>query len=52
MRSLGIPRLGGDDNIKMDLHEVGWGFGNRMELTQHKDKLKALVSTIKNFRVP
>jgi hypothetical protein len=41
-----------EDNIKMDLHEVGGGCGDWMELAQDRDRWRALVSTVMNFRVP
>jgi hypothetical protein len=41
-----------EDNIKMDLQEVGWCCGDWMELAQDRDRWRALVSTIKNFRGP
>ena len=41
-----------EDNIKMDLQEVGRGCGDWMELDQDKDRCRALVSTVMNFRVP
>ena len=41
-----------DDNIKMDLEEVGRGCGDWMELAQDRDRWRALVSTVMNFRVP
>jgi len=43
---------GWEDNIKMDLQEVGGCCGDWMELTQDRDKWRALVSTVMNFRVP
>ena len=51
-RPLGRPRHGWEDNIKMDLQEVGRGCGDRMELAQDRDRWRALVSTEMNFRVP
>ena len=50
-RSLGRPRRRWDDNIKMDLQEVGSGCGDWMELAQDRDSWRALVSTVINFRV-
>ena len=51
-RSLGRPRRRWEDNIKMDLKEVGWGRGDWMELAQDRDSWRALVSTVRDFRVP
>ena len=51
-RSLGRPRHGWEDNIKMDLQEVGGGCGDWMELAQDRDRWWALVSMVMNFRVP
>ena len=50
-RSLGKPRRRWEDNIKMDLQEVGGGV-DWMELAQYRDRWRALVNTIMNFRVP
>ena len=36
-RPLGRPRLRGEDNIRMDLQEVGGGRGDWMELAQDRD---------------
>ena len=51
-RPLARPRRRGEDNIKMDLEEVGRGCGDWMELAQDRDEWQALVSTVMNFRVP
>ena len=51
-RPLGRPRRRWDDNIKMDLKEVGGGCGDWMELAQDRERWRALVSTVRNFRVP
>ena len=50
--SLERPRRRWEDNIKMDLQEVGRGCGDWMELAQDRDKWRALVSTVMNFGVP
>ena len=48
---LGRPRRRWEDNIKMDLQDVGGG-GDWMELAQDRDRWRALVNTVMNFRVP
>ena len=49
---LGRPRRRWKDNIKMDLWEVERGCGYWMELVQDRDRWRALVSAVMNFRVP
>ena len=49
---MGRPRRRWEDNIKMDLEEVGRGCGDWMGLAQDRDSWRALVSTVMNFRVP
>jgi len=51
-RPLRRPRRRWEDNIKMDLQEVGRGSEDWMELVQDRDRWRALVSTVMNFRVP
>ena len=51
-RSLGRPRRRWEDNIKMDLQEVGGGLGDWMELAHDRDGWRKLVGTVRNFRVP
>ena len=51
-RPLGRPGRRWEDNIKMDLQEVGGGCGDWMELPQNRDRWRALVSTVMNIRVP
>ena len=50
-RPLGRPRRRWEDNIKMDLQDVGGGGGDWMELAEDRDRWRALVSTVMNFRV-
>jgi hypothetical protein len=52
LRERGRPRHRWDDNIKMYLQEVGGGRGDWMELAQDRDSWRALVGTVRNFRVP
>jgi hypothetical protein len=51
-RPLGRPRHRWEDNIKMDLQEVGGFCGDWMERGQDRDRWRALVSTVMNFQVP
>ena len=46
------PRRRWEDNIKMDLQEVGGGRGDWMELAQDRDGWRARVGTVRKFRVP
>ena len=51
-KPLGRPRCRWKDNIKMDLQEVEGCRGDWMELDQHRDRWRALVGTVRDFRVP
>jgi hypothetical protein len=51
-RPLERPICRWEDNIKMDLQEVGGGRGDWMELAQDRDSCRALVGTVRDFRVP
>ena len=51
-RPLGRSRLRWEDNIKMDLQEVGGGCEDWLELAQDRDRWRALVSTVMNLWVP
>ena len=51
-RPLGRPRRRWEDNIKMDIREMGGGCGDWMEMAQDRDRWRALVSTVMNLRVP
>ena len=51
-RPLGRPRRRWEDNIKMDLQEVGRGCRDWMELAKDRNRWRVLVSTVMNFRVP
>ena len=51
-RPLGRPGRRWEDNIKMDLQEVGCGHMDRIELTQDTGRWQALVNEVMNLRVP
>jgi hypothetical protein len=51
-RPLGRPRRRWEDNIKMDLREIGWGGMDWIDLTQDRGQWMALVNTVINHRVP
>jgi hypothetical protein len=49
---LGRPRRRWEDNVKMHLQEFGGSRVYWMELTQVRDRWRALVGTVRKFRVP
>ena len=51
-RPLGRPRRRWEDNIRMDLQEVGLGYENWIGLAQDRDRWRALVSAVRDLRVP
>ena len=46
------PRRRWEDNIEMDLQEVGWGSLDWAELAQYRNRWLALVNAAMNLRVP
>jgi hypothetical protein len=51
-RPLGRPRRRWEDNIKMDLQEVGCEIMVKIELAQDKDSWRALANAVMKLRVP
>jgi hypothetical protein len=53
-RPLGRSRCRWEDNIKMDLREIGLGFGDvdLIHLAQDRDRWQAFVNTVMSLRVP
>jgi hypothetical protein len=50
-RRLERPKCRWDNNIKMDLREIGWGGMDWKDLVQDMDQWRALVNTVLNLRV-
>jgi hypothetical protein len=50
-RPLGRPRRTWEDEIRMDLREMGWRGVERIQLAQDRDRRRALVNTVMNLRV-
>jgi len=51
-RPMGRPRHRWEDNIKMDLQEVGCGGRDWIELAQDWDRWRAVVNAVLNLQVP
>jgi hypothetical protein len=51
-RPLGRPRRRREDNIKMDLREIGFGDVDWIHWPQDRDRWRALVNTEINLQVP
>jgi hypothetical protein len=51
-RPLGRPRRRWEDNIKMDLREIGIDVANWIQLAQDRVRWRACVNTVMNLRVP
>ena len=51
-RALGRARRRWDDNIKMDLQEVGCGSMDWSDVAHDRDRWRALVNVVMNLRVP
>jgi hypothetical protein len=51
-RPLGRPRRRWEDNIKMDLREIGIDGANWILLAQNRVQWRAFVNTVMNLRVP
>ena len=51
-RPLGRPRRRREDNIKMDLQEVGCGYMDWIQLADDRDRWRELVNAVMNVRIP
>jgi hypothetical protein len=51
-RSLRRPTRRWEDNIKINLREIGWDGMDLIDVAQDKNKWRALVNTVMNLRVP
>jgi hypothetical protein len=51
-RPLGRPRCLWEDNIKIDLREIGNDGANWIQLAQQRVQWRAFVNTVMNLRVP
>jgi hypothetical protein len=51
-RSLERPRHRYEDNIKIDLQEVGWQGTDRIYVDEDRDRCWALVNAVMKLRIP
>jgi hypothetical protein len=51
-RPLGGPGRRWEDNIRMDLREIGWSGMDWIDVAQDRDQWRALVNRVMNLRVP
>ena len=51
-RPRGRPRRRCEDNIKMELQEVGWAGVDWIDLAQDRDRRRAIVNAVLSVRVP
>jgi hypothetical protein len=53
-RPFGRYRHRQEDNIKVDIQEMGWGVGDMdwIYLVQYRDRWQAVVNVVMNFPVP
>ena len=51
-RPLGRPRRRWEDNIRINLEEIGINAGNSVDSAQGRDYWRALVNAALNLRVP
>jgi hypothetical protein len=48
-RPLGRPRCRWEDNIKIDLRDIGWGGMDWIDLAQDRDQWRAFVNKVMNL---
>jgi hypothetical protein len=51
-RPLGRLRRRWEDNVTMDLREIGWDVMDWIHLSQDRDQWRGLANTVMNLRVP
>jgi hypothetical protein len=51
-RPLGRPRRRWEDNIRMDLREIGWGGMDWIHVDRVRNQWRVLVNTVMNLWVP